>query len=94
MSPGAAQDIPDVNYFLQLVMRLYKAIKFLPVKHGGITPAFAAASVEVKADREKYEGAYLVPYGKIEKGSKEAEDPDLAKELYNTTERILSEIGL
>ncbi|KZS87634.1 NAD-P-binding protein [Sistotremastrum niveocremeum HHB9708] len=94
MSPGAAQDLPDVAWPLQMLMRAYKAIKFLPVRYGGITPAFAAASIEVAGDKEKYKGAYLIPYGKIEKASKEAENPELAKELYDTTEKIVSDLGI
>lgn len=58
---------------------------------GGYTPAWAAAAREVRQHRERYKGVYLVPYGKIEEPSKDARREDLAKELCETTERILSD---
>lgn len=34
-----------------------------------MTPAFAACGKEVARNKDKYGGAYIVPYGRIEKGA-------------------------
>ncbi|KAI0052751.1 NAD(P)-binding protein [Auriscalpium vulgare] len=57
---------------------------------GGFTPAYAAAAREIADDRSKYKGQYLVPYGVIEKPSKDALRDDLAGQLWETTEQILT----
>ena len=41
--------------------------------------------------RDDYKGKYLVPYGIIEDASEDAKREDLAKELWGTTERTLTE---
>ena len=58
---------------------------------GGYTPAWAAASRTVGEERDNYKGVYLVPYDAIEEASEAARREDLAKELWETTERILRE---
>lgn len=61
-------------------------------KVGGMTPAFAAAGMDVRDNKKAYEGVYLIPYGQISKPSESALDPRLAKELYETTEQVLQEL--
>ncbi|KAJ3788888.1 short-chain dehydrogenase [Lentinula aff. detonsa] len=66
---------------------------------GALAPLFAAAATEVWTERDggkdklNWTGAYVMPYG-IPSPVDEAEaakDPKLAKELWETTEKILAE---
>lgn len=65
---------------------------FLSPLEGAMTSAFAAASVAVRDDREKYKGAYLVPFGSLEEPSESVLSERLARELWETNENILSSI--
>jgi len=58
--------------------------------YGAYTSVFAAASPKVRADPEQYKGKYLVPYGSVEEPSEDAKREDLAWELWQTTEDILT----
>jgi hypothetical protein len=64
---------------------------FISPHDGGYTPAWAAASRKVFEERNDYKGKYLVPYGVIEEASEDARREDLAKELWETTEKISKE---
>jgi hypothetical protein len=66
---------------------------FISPHDGGYTPAWAASSCKVFEERNDYKGKYLVPYGIIEEASEEARREGLAKELWDTTERILKEFS-
>lgn len=57
---------------------------------GAYTSLFAATSPKVKQERPQYAGAYLTPVGVITQPSKEARDPQAAKDLWETTERIVA----
>ena len=67
-----------------------------------MTSAFAAAGDLDKVagrdgrkdGRKAYEGAYLIPMGKIAQPSKYAVDERLGKELDETTREVLKEMGL
>ncbi|KZS87517.1 NAD-P-binding protein [Sistotremastrum niveocremeum HHB9708] len=61
---------------------------------GALTSTFAAAAPVVRQWPEKYRGAYLEPYTKIASKRKEAQSKDSGKELWNTTEKIVDEMGL
>ncbi|KAI5897788.1 NAD(P)-binding protein [Schizophyllum commune H4-8] len=65
----------------------------LPYKplDGATTPLFAAAAPEVWAEREKYAGAYVVPFGQIAPGSELARDEALASKLWDLSERVVNE---
>ncbi|KAL1732111.1 hypothetical protein EV714DRAFT_282969 [Schizophyllum commune] len=65
----------------------------LPYKplDGATTPLFAAAAPEVWAEKEKYAGAYVVPFGQITPGSELARDEALATKLWDLTERVVNE---
>jgi hypothetical protein len=72
---------------------------FAPIEKGSATSVFAAASKKVLEEREKgtYKGAYLVPYGKIGSSSKWTKGElgeRLARELWETTEKVLEEVGV
>jgi hypothetical protein len=66
----------------------------LTCREGAMTPAFAAASKEVRSNKARYKGVYLVPIGKIGKPSKSAQDMRLAKELYDTTAEVVGELQI
>ncbi|KAJ3715910.1 short-chain dehydrogenase [Lentinula guzmanii] len=66
---------------------------------GALAPLFAAAATEVWTERDggkdklNWTGAYVMPYGvpsPVDE-SEAAKDPKLAKELWETTEKILAE---
>jgi len=59
-----------------------------------MTSVFAAASKEVRRERERYKGVYLTPVGKVTTPSKYAIDERLATELRQTTEEVLKDLGL
>ena len=65
----------------------------LPYKplDGATTPLFAAAAPEVWAEKEKYAGAYVVPFGQIAPGSELAQDEALAKKLWDLSECVVNE---
>lgn len=55
---------------------------------------FAAAAAIVHDRVNDYRGAFLAPSTKIDKSpNKDADDEELAKELWSTTENLLTEIG-
>jgi hypothetical protein len=66
---------------------------FISPHDGGYTPAWAAASRQVSEERDKFKGKYLVPYGTIEEMSEDARKEDLAKELWETTEKVLKDFN-
>lgn len=61
---------------------------------GSITSLFAATAPEVHQNKNKYAGAYLMPFGvsSPDDESQEAKDPALAKELWATTENFVAHI--
>ncbi|KAI0635316.1 NAD-P-binding protein [Trametes polyzona] len=68
---------------------------FVTAVEGAYTSAFAAASPVVKAEREKYKGAYLDPPGKlVPPPAPQAESKELAEQLWATTEAVLATFGL
>ncbi|KAI0360523.1 NAD-P-binding protein [Trametes cingulata] len=68
---------------------------FLTPTEGAYASVFAAASPRVKEERDKYKGAYLVPPGKIETPpAPQAENKELAEELWATTEAVLKSFDL
>lgn len=67
---------------------------FMTPEKGAYSPVYAAAAPAVRAESGKYRGAYVVPPGMLGRAGKQAQDPELAKELWETTEKILGEMGL
>lgn len=61
---------------------------------GAYTSVFAAASPIVRENPDKYKGAYLEPVAQLGKPYEQALNDGLAKELWETTEEILKEIGV
>ncbi|THH19385.1 hypothetical protein EUX98_g8787 [Antrodiella citrinella] len=64
-------------------------------EEGAYNHVFTAVAPVVREQAEKYKGAFLMPRGNItEKIIAPAEDMELAKELWETTETLLREIGV
>lgn len=77
-------------YFISRLMRLI--LPAMNPAEGAYTSLFAATSSTVRRNKEKYAGAYLVPYGQIQEPSKDAKDPVAARELWEASERIAKEM--
>lgn len=67
---------------------------FLPIEQSGYNSAFAAASPDVKKRVSEYKGAYILPVGQIAKPSADARNPQLALDLWATSEKQLALLGL
>ena len=68
---------------------------FVSPTEGAYASVFAAASPVVKAERDRYKGAWLEPPGKlVTPPTSHAEDKELAEELWKTTETILQSFNL
>lgn len=61
---------------------------------GAYNSCFAAAAPVIAERAEEWKGAYLEPVGKRGNISKNGQNDDLAKELWDTTERILNDLGI
>jgi len=59
-----------------------------------LTPLFAAAHPSVWKERQKYAGAYLMPYAKIEEVSDNGKNIRLAQDLWKITEDAIREASL
>ncbi|EIM89871.1 NAD-P-binding protein [Stereum hirsutum FP-91666 SS1] len=88
LHPGAVNTDGLANGLPSWALRLVHPFSATPLQ-GAFTSLFAATSEEVAAAREKYKGAFLVPYGKLLKLTKEATDPVLAKTLWETSEGVV-----
>jgi len=64
----------------------------LTIPQGGWTSVFAATAPVVRAEKAKYAGAYLLPFGVLANPSKEAQDPVAARDLWETSERLCSKM--
>jgi len=61
---------------------------------GAYTQVFASVAPLVREQADKYKGVFLMPPAKITSPSKPAESEELAKELWETTEALLKEMGV
>lgn len=59
---------------------------------GAITALFAATSPKISAENEKYRGAFLIPPGSIEELVGDAQNDQLALELWETSERAVKDM--
>ncbi|KAI0711117.1 NAD-P-binding protein [Cerioporus squamosus] len=89
---GVAKDpnlqMPIVGPLVKFLLRK----TFATPSEGAYASVFAAASPAVKAEREKYKGAFLTPPGKLsEPPAPEIESTELAEEVWNTVETLLKE---
>ncbi|KZS87631.1 NAD-P-binding protein [Sistotremastrum niveocremeum HHB9708] len=93
-SPSVIEGSQYQPWYIKIGFKIISTLFYKPVEHGGAMVAFAAASVDVADERKMYRGAYVVPDRKISPGSEAARDTRLIVELRQTTENILSEMGL
>ncbi|KAF8986648.1 NAD-P-binding protein [Cyathus striatus] len=61
---------------------------------GAITPLFAATAPEVRTEKSKFGGAFVMPFGVVlpEDMTEDAKNPKLAEELWNTSENVVVDI--
>lgn len=76
---------------------LWIAKKFMPTAAdgGAYNSLFAAAAPQVRKEADKFKGRYLHPVGRVvhqDYGgiTKDSRNPELAQELWDTTEKLLS----
>lgn len=82
-----------------LIYPFLRPLLFTPAEEGSYTSILAAASPKVRAEPEKYKGCYMIPVGKVPNPPMGAStiasrDPELAKELWATTEKFLAELEI
>ena len=92
LHPGVVLTFADTLPFRPLLEPLFH-IFASSADTAAKTPLFAAASPIPREKLESYKGAYLVnnPIGQIGKKSKPASDPELGKDLWQLTEKVLKE---
>lgn len=88
-SDGFLESIP---YFGQLLKNYLGPLFFGPWRNGAMTVAFAAAGKDVVDEKEKYQGAYMIPIATVAQASSFAQDERLQSELYDTTEKFVKEL--
>ncbi|KAB8279570.1 hypothetical protein BDV30DRAFT_232711 [Aspergillus minisclerotigenes] len=89
MHPGGVRTDGVTGYFGEGNDRLKDLLTPLD---GALTPLFAAAHPLPFIERGKYGGAYLVPFGDIGKTSEDGDSEQLAKDLWDTSERVLKDV--
>ncbi|KAF9057072.1 hypothetical protein BJ165DRAFT_1397420 [Panaeolus papilionaceus] len=67
---------------------------FMLPEPGSYTSVFASASPLVRNFPSKYKGQYLEPVGHVGEMSDNAKREDLASELWETTERLVRDMGI
>ncbi|KAF8903480.1 NAD-binding protein [Gymnopilus junonius] len=90
---GVKSFLSSIPYLGKLIEVVFGSL-FKSWRQGAYTSVFAAASPEVRQNKDLYKGAYLTPVAKITKPSKSATNAKLATELYDTTESVLKELGV
>ncbi|KAJ7740626.1 NAD-P-binding protein [Mycena metata] len=90
---GSNDWLGGVPFLSGFIKRYVAPYFFGPWRRGAMTVAFAAAGKQV-VEQEQYRGAYLVPIATIAKASSYARDERLQRELYDTTEKVIREMGL
>ena len=53
---------------------------------------FAATSAEVAANRDRYKAQFLYPYGRRISMTPEAHNPEYARALWETTEKVAADV--
>ncbi|RDX43075.1 NAD-P-binding protein [Lentinus brumalis] len=76
------------------IYRLIARLAFQTPAQGARSTVFSAGSPVPRAEPNKYRGAYLGSSCKMEKPSTLVQKAELRQELWDTTEKILRDIGL
>ncbi|KDQ54348.1 hypothetical protein JAAARDRAFT_182313 [Jaapia argillacea MUCL 33604] len=92
--PGFVGSETHVNFWKSYHMGWFPRLVCTPPSEGAYNSVFAAVSPVVRSKPAEFRGAYLMPVGKISKPSKLAQSDELAKELWDTTERVLKDLGV
>ncbi|KAF9812432.1 hypothetical protein IEO21_06235 [Rhodonia placenta] len=82
---------PIISHIFTMVIRALWAAP----SRGALTSVFAATAPVVRDQPQLYGGAYLQPPGKLGRApNADARSLELAEELWDTTERLLRDIGV
>ena len=91
-TPEATIAIADRFPFpLSSLFRTLSRVTLYSAQSGAGTSIIAAVSPPIRIEKDKYQGGYLEPIGKLAKVSPLAQDDERAKELWETTEGLLKE---
>ncbi|CAL1701532.1 unnamed protein product [Somion occarium] len=95
-SEGIQSIVANSPFVLKPLLHLLRGALFVAPEKGAYASVFAAAAPVVRAESQKYKAAYIAgPTATITPPHfKDADDPMLAKELWETTESILKDIGV
>jgi hypothetical protein len=59
------------------------------VDEGALTPIFAAAHPSIWTEKQRYGGAYLMPFGAVEDVSENGKNMKLAEDLWKVSEEAI-----
>ncbi|KAI0691668.1 NAD-P-binding protein [Earliella scabrosa] len=94
-TPGVRGDRSMRSPAFGPILRLWMWWSFVPPSEGAYSTVFAVASPAVRADREKYKGAYIIPPGQVGTPTvPQGESEELAKELWEETEAVCKALVL
>ncbi|KAH8097034.1 NAD-P-binding protein [Cristinia sonorae] len=100
LSPGTVNTegtqivMNDNNWILRPILTFLSNLLLPTAVKGAYTQVFAAVAPIVRQEADKYKGVFLMPPAVISKTSKPGESGELAKELWETTEALLNELGV
>ncbi|EKG13734.1 hypothetical protein MPH_09200 [Macrophomina phaseolina MS6] len=89
--PVKTQGAADV---LPFMVRPMVWLFFKDPAEGAQTTLFAAAAAEIREEKERWKGGYLDGPGKLKSPSPRARDPQVAYNLWHTTESAVRAIGV
>ena len=92
-SDGALEGAGRLPWPISKLAQWFIRKTFLTTTQAATTVLVAAAQPDLRREKERYHGAYLVPFGKLANTSKVAADEGLAKDLWDLTEKILADEG-
>lgn len=93
--PGGVDTWSDRLPKFKFVGKIIASLFFKTWDQGAYNSVIAAASPAVRNHPEMYKGAYIEgDYGKVTKPSKDAQNTEIAAELWKTTVEFVASIGL
>lgn len=90
LHPGGVATNGAANYLGGKDNDLFRSA-FTPFE-GAITPLYAAAHPEPRKEVERYRGAFLLPWGGVKEVKGLATDEQVAKQLWETSEKVLGDV--
>ena len=91
LHPGGVGTEGARAVFFSFVFPLVKMLMMSP-DQGCITQLWAATAKEVRQHEETYKGRYLVPYGKVGKPLALVDDPQVGRDLWQTTQTEINRV--